>query len=86
MRKTIDATLLIERANHFLAHSEDSQRGERLGVAGLLETLLLDASVNVYAGFSYLESAGMTRGEDGYAIDFADDSRRQYNVHHKLRD
>ena len=80
-RKTVPVALIIERANHFLAESEDAQQDERYGVAGLLEAVLLD--VGAYAGFSFLPAAGVTNGVDGF--DALDTSRRQYNVHHKAR-
>lgn len=84
MRKTLDVRLIIERANTFLATSDDDKIGQREGVASFLEALLHDA--NAYAGFGYLPSAGVNydgiaRGER-FAAD--DESRRRYNTHAKL--
>jgi hypothetical protein len=62
MRKTIEVSYIVERGNYFLAHSEDEQRDERKGVASMIELALHHAGV--YAGYLYLESAGINH--DGW--------------------
>jgi hypothetical protein len=84
MRKTLPVATIVDRANHFLAHSVIGVADERKGVASFLEALLTDA--DAYAGFSYLNTAGVNY--DGIAagqpFEALDDTRRQYNVHRKL--
>ena len=85
VRKTVPVALIIERANHFLAESDDDKQAERYAIGSLVETLLLNAQVNAYAGFNYLPAAGVNydaikRGED---FDADDESRRRYYLHHK---
>lgn len=69
-KKTITISAVRDRANHFLAEhpgNEVHHKGQRRGVAHLLETILLDTGN--YRGFRYLKTM-----DDP---DF-DDSRRHY--------
>ena len=75
-RKTVPIALILERANHFLANSDDNQREQRLGVASFLETLL--HSADAYAGFGYLPAAKSQTDIDGNGWNAEDDSRRNY--------
>ncbi len=77
-RKTLATAAVIEKANTMLRESPASSREIRIGIAGLLESLLHDA--DAYAGFQYLGSAGVNydgieRGEEFYC---EDDTRRMY--------
>jgi hypothetical protein len=54
-RKNVKVLTILERGNHFLANSPDSDRAERVATANFMETLLHDA--DAYAGFQYLGSA-----------------------------
>jgi hypothetical protein len=85
VRKTVPVTTAIDRANHFLEHTDDDQREQRLGVASFLEALLIDA--NAYSGFSYTEKAGVNHDaiKQGEPFKALDDSRRLYYVHRQLR-
>lgn len=83
MRKTVEVVTAIEKANFFLANTQDEMSAERKGVASFLETLLMQAGA--YAGFRYLESAGITRNEQGYAASIDDETRVEYIVSRKLK-
>lgn len=81
-RVNISALEVLTRTNDFLRLSPDPMQRERLAIASFTEGLLINA--NVYAGFMYLDSAGMQR-EEGIVVDFEDESRRMYYTHHRLR-
>jgi hypothetical protein len=56
-RKTVELAYLVERGNHFLANSEDSQRDERKGVASMIELALHHAGA--YGGYGHIKAAGI---------------------------
>jgi hypothetical protein len=56
-RKTLHTKTILDTANNMLANSVPELRKEREGIAALLESLLHEAGA--YAGFQYLESAGV---------------------------
>lgn len=55
-RKTIEIAYVVEKGNYFLAHSEDEQREQRLGVCSMIE-LALHKYPNNYGGYLHLETA-----------------------------
>lgn len=93
-RKTINVAQLVEMGNQFMLNSADSLRGERLGVAHFVESVLHRS--NAYAGFGYLTDDDMKRSFSGKTCgvihrymddlpnEFPDDSRRRYSLHRKL--
>lgn len=83
-RKTVPVATIVERGNHFLANSKanGTDQAKREAVASFVETLLHEA--DAYAGFNYLPSSGMVKDEEGYAVDFKDESRRFYYLHRKV--
>lgn len=82
-RKTVPVATVVEKVNFFLENSDDNQRCARESVANFAEVLLL--SVESYAGFSYLPSAGVNYAgiERGERFKARDESRRRYNLHRK---
>ena len=77
-RKTIAVAEIVDRANFMLQHSVDDYAAQRAGVAGLLETLLMET--NSYRGFGYWSPSDRSRlatPEEVAALDF-DESRRRY--------
>ena len=74
-RKTVSVEFVKERANAFLANSEDGMAEMRKGIAALLESVLFEA--NAYKGFGYLPSELSDEFpnplKEGY-----DDTRRRY--------
>lgn len=78
MRKTIEVEYLRERVNYFLANSEPEQADERKGAASVLELALHESGR--YAGFGYLESAGVDYTAEDIEAKFAnaDETRRCY--------
>lgn len=56
-RKTIKVTSILRMGNHFLKESDDSAIDERQATANFMESILHHA--DAYAGFQYLDSAGV---------------------------
>lgn len=81
MRKTVNITTVLERGNYFLKNSEPDKRAAREATANFMETLLHDA--DAYAGFGYLDSAGVDH--DAPKFTAKDESRRHYCTHKGLR-
>lgn len=87
-RKTINLKEFINLGNHFLKHSPDDRRGERKGVATMIETALFLA--DDYKGFSYLDENSMKDSLNGKSIGiifseddkhiYPDDTRRYYYI------
>ena len=95
-RRTVEVRYIVERGNYFLAHSEDEQREQRIGVCSMIELTLHKA--DAYGGYTHLESAGIDRSIlDAYNADpqgcgmngieatekafaNADETRRVYSV------
>ena len=85
-RKTIDVAVVRDKANHYLAHTEDEcrvlgwnnadMRSRRMGVASLLETVLLDTGN--YHGFGYVRRGGEPEATENIQSGNYDDSRRFY--------
>jgi hypothetical protein len=74
-RKTVSVEYVKERANTFLATSDDSMAGMRRGMAALLESVLFETGN--YKGFRYLSTEWDESTEtlrEGY-----DDTRREYH-------
>ncbi len=69
--KTIRVRIILDKINHALA-SETLSRERKLGLAGLLETILMDTGN--YAGFGYLSDYQ------------TDEASRFYYVHPNLRE
>lgn len=94
-KSTVSVAALRERANHFMAQTDDSVAHEyrnggpmevalaagamRRAVASFLETALQEA--NAYKGFRYTDLDGCTLDERSRKVreDDYDDSRRHYN-------
>jgi hypothetical protein len=79
-RKTIEVAYLVQKGNYFLAHSEDEQREQRLGVCSMIELALHNA--DAYAGYSHLDTAGVNyeaiAAGERFADNHVDDTRRAY--------
>lgn len=79
-RKTINVATVVERANTFLAAPDSftidglDPRSQRLGVCGLLESILHETGN--YAGFRY-QTTEWDEGTTALRADY-DDSRRIY--------
>ena len=56
-RKTIEITKVLHHGNFFLKHSPDEAKAERMATANFMESLL--SLADAYAGFGYLETAGI---------------------------
>lgn len=85
IRKTIEITKILDRANNFLRDSSNEEYIRRMAISEFVETLLFMA--NAYAGYSYLASAkvnydAIKRGE---CFEAEDDSRRFYHFHQGLK-
>lgn len=52
-RKTVDASLVREKANHMLAVTPDSFKAQRQGIVMLAEALLMEAGA--YKGFEFTD-------------------------------
>jgi hypothetical protein len=86
-RKTADVEALLDMANNYLKNTPDKCRGERLGVASFVESILHRA--DRYKGYRYLEGHEMVTSLDGKTPGivwqddgghhYPDDSRRQYS-------
>ena len=86
MAKTVDVLTILQKANQALASDyfpdmagpavsiEAFSRAYRLGIAGLLETVLYES--DNYAGFGYLENP--------YRAGVTDESRRCYYLSNRL--
>lgn len=90
-RKSVPVKTLVERANHALAYdgplpqfkSDEERQAYRMGICSMLECVLHAA--DAYAGFYYLESAGLERHPEGHQHagffkSVKDESRRRYGV------
>lgn len=90
MRKTIKIVDLIAVANRVLRYSTNGCKGDRQGVALMIERVLIEA--DVYAGYGYLTQDQIPPGcEPGIVTDsegnceFPDLTRRIYYTHPRLR-
>lgn len=79
-RKTVPVLFLLEKVNHMLNFPRLSQ-DEKRGACLALESVLFEAGV--YAGFGYLESAGV---ENPGTVDVkvANEYDRKYHAHSSL--
>ena len=89
-RKTINVLKVLEKANHYLRHSQArspegvaEMEARRRGVASLLEGVLWETGN--YEGFNYLSEGEVPTGElpgivrnETYPHEFPDESRRVY--------
>jgi len=96
LKKTRHVGELIDMANHFLLNTADEAKGERLGVASFLESILHQA--DAYKGFNYLSADQMSKSFRGKSVgvvwtggepgigkpEFPDQSRRMYHVDRRL--
>lgn len=86
-RKTIEVEKLFKMVNNYLKDSKPDQQGERRGLCGLLENVLMDTGH--YAGFNHIHwntvgyDAWMAAGKPDFPvkehyITGGDDTRREY--------
>lgn len=86
-RTTVKLRNLIDDVNGRILHTPDDMRAERLALASLLETQLMNAGV--YSGYCYLTDRDMNKSKNGKSVgaimdetgkvtEIPDDSRRAY--------
>ncbi len=75
MNLTISVEYLRQKANHFLAESEDGWADQRRGIASFIELVLYESGN--YSGFGYLDSAEVNY--DAEKFECKDDTRRVYH-------
>lgn len=81
-RKTIEIAVLIARANNFMQQSSDELVRDRLAVFNFVEDFL--HANKCYAGFNYLDSAGVENpGKPNVTV--KDESRRQIIIHKRIK-